>query len=272
MLPAILKNDNSNQMTDIKTGKLALIWRQDLLKLKDSVKQKLFNTDRALAIAQKIKRDYTAHSVKPDADIQNAHIQLCDTLDNAKKILSEYRSDSIPYTTATFNILISLSGDLPTATAYFNSLLDQGLKPNIYTLNGFIPYCRSVDQGREIIKLMDRHFVKPNTQTFNALLSLTNDAIAHQTILNEMKVQSIEINLVTFNTLISRSLDYETAIKFYHDLKARHIKPTINTFVTLLKKANRHQEIIELENLLKKENISPNNSWDRLRQTIQYGR
>jgi ribosomal protein L12E/L44/L45/RPP1/RPP2 len=251
-------------MKELKTDNQIFQWRQELLNLKEKVKQKQFTSDRALAIAQQLKKDYMARLTRPDFDIQNAHMQLCDNLGQANNVLTGYRADNVTLTTTTFNILISLSTDLDTATSYFNQLLDIGLKPNTYTLNGFISFCRTVRQGREIISSMYRYHVKPNTQTYNALLSLTMNDDDRNEIMRAMEDQNIEINLVTINTLISRMDDYNGAIKYYHDLKIRNIKPNINTFVTMLKKAHRQQDVKELEQLLKKENIQPNNTWLRL--------
>ena len=108
-------------MTDVETEKLILQWRQDLLNLKESVKQKLFDTMRGLTIAEKIRTDYKNNFIKPTSDIQNAHIQLCDTLDQANKILNDYKVDNLSFTTTTFNILIGLSEDLKTADYYFKN-------------------------------------------------------------------------------------------------------------------------------------------------------
>jgi hypothetical protein len=259
------------EMTDTLNKKLALKWRQDLLNLKEKVKQKQLNTDRALTIAQQLKNDNREKLVKPNFDIQNAHIQLCDTLEQANEILGEYRKDSVPLTTTTFNILISLSPDKTTAISFLNKLLDIGLKPNTYTLNAFISYCSTVQDGRELIKSMDKYEVKPNTQTYNALLSLTTSDDQRTEIITAMEDQSIEINLVTFNTLISRSTTFKTATNYYRDLKQRNIKPTINTFITLLKKATTKTEINETEKQLKNENIRTNNNWDRLLKEKKYG-
>lgn len=258
-------------MTDILTSKLALKWRQDLLDLKEKIKQKELNTEQALTIARQLKNDNKNKSVKPNFDIQNAHIQLCDTLEQANNILGEYRIDNVPLTTTTFNNLISLAPDQTTATSYFNKLLDLGLKPNTYTLNGFTSYCKTIQEGRELIKSMSKYDVKPNTQTYNALLSLTTTDDQRAEIITAMDDQSIEINLVTFNTLISRSTTFKTATNYYQDLKQRNIKPTINTFITLLKKATTKTEIKETEQLLKNENIRTNNNWDRLLNGKKYG-
>jgi hypothetical protein len=209
--------------------------------------------------------------VKPNFDIQNAHIQLCETLGQANEILGEYRIDSVPLTTTTFNILISLSSDLTTATSYFNKLLYLRLKPNTYTLNAFIAYCSTVQDGREIIKSMGKYEVRPNTQTYNALLSLTTNDDQRNEIITAMEGQNIEVNLVTFNTLISRSTSFKTAINYYRELKQRNINPTINTFITILKKATSKAEINETEQLLINENIRTNNSWDRLHDSKIHG-
>lgn len=258
-------------MTNTTTKKIAQKWRQDLLDLKERVKQKQLNTEQALMTAQKLKKDNKEKSVKPNFDIQNAHIQLCDTLEQANKILDEYRIDSVPLTTTTFNILISLSPDQTTATSYFNKLLNLGLKPNTYTLNGFTAYCKTVEEGRELIRSMNKYEVKPNTQTYNALLSLTTNDNQRAEIITAMEDQGIEINLVTFNTLISRSTTFKSAVNYYQDLKLRNIKPTINTFITLLKKATTKSEIIQTEQLLKDESIKTNNNWDRLHNSKKYG-
>ncbi|MDX1905077.1 MAG: hypothetical protein SFU27_13045 [Thermonemataceae bacterium] len=257
-------------MTDT-TKNIALKWRQDLLDLKECVKQKQLNTEQALAAAQKLKMNNKEKSAKPNSDIQNAHIQLCDTLEQANKILEEYRIDSVSFTTTTFNILISLSPDQTTATSYFNKLLELGLKPNTYTLNGFTTYCKTVEEGRELIKSMSKYKVKPNTQTYNALLSLTTNDNQRAKIIAVMEDQGIEINLVTFNTLISRSITFKSAFSYYQDLKLRNIKPTINTFITLLKKATTKTEINQTEQLLKDEGIKTNNNWDRLHNSKKYG-
>ncbi len=258
------------ETTDILNKELALKWRQDLLNLKEKVKQKLLNTDRALTIAQKLKNDNKEKLVKPNFDIQNAHIQLCDTLEQANEILEEYRLDSVPLTTTTFNILISLSPDKTTATSFLNKLIDVGLKPNTYTFNAFISYYSTVQDGREIIKSMDKYEVKPNTQTYNTLLSLTTNDDQRTEIIKAMEDQNIEINIVTFNTLISRSTTFKTATNYYQDLKQRNIKPTINTLITLLKKARTKTEINETEKHLKNENIRTNNNWDSLLKEKKY--
>lgn len=258
-------------MTTLNKNKLAKQWREDLLNLKDRKKQKMFSTDRALRIADKIKKDYEANNIDPDSNIQNAHIQLCNNIEQANKILSSYRADSVPFTTTTFNILISLSKDIKTATSYLNVLIDLNLKPNTYTLNGFIRYCKTVNHGYEIINEMHKYDVAPNTQTYNALLSLTTSKIEHDEILKKMQNDNINFNVVTYNTLIAHSKSYKTAIGYFYDMKYRKIKPTINTFITLLKKTDSKYEINNLERLLENENISPNNTWFRyLRE--KYGR
>jgi Pentatricopeptide repeat domain len=259
-------------MNNLKTEELTAQWRWELRDLKESVKQKLLNTDTALALAKKIKIEYLSLLVKPNSDIQNAHLQLCQTLKQATVILSEYRAEYVNYTTTTFNILISLSDDIDVASAYFVALLDAQLKPNIYTFNTFIAYCNTVEQGYEILKSMHIHAVKPNTQTYNVLLSLITDNKKQTELLKEMEDQSIDINLVTFNTMISCSSSYDEAIKFYKQLKLRNLTPTINTFVTLLKKAKNQRDVYEVEKLLDSENIKTNNSWDSLRKIKKYDR
>jgi hypothetical protein len=251
----------------LKNERLNIQWRQDLLNLKESVKQKQFNTERALVIAQKIGEDYKNNCVKPDFDIQNAHIQLCDTLEQANRILAEYREDKVPLTTTTFNVLISLSPDLPTASLYFKKILELGFKPNPCTLNAIIAHCNSVQRGRDIIQSMNKYSIIPNTQTYNTLLSLSKNETEREEIINAMEDQFIEINIVTINTLISRAATYECAMNYYRNLKRESIKPTINTFITLLKKASRKQEINEIEQMLKKEGIKTNNNWENLLKT-----
>lgn len=258
-------------MNGHKTDKLSLQWRQDLLNLKERVKQKLMTTKQALASAENLKKDNESNFVKPNSDIQNAHIQLCESVVQADRIIAEYRSDNITYTTTTFNILISLSGDMTAAKYYFDSLLNLGLSPNTYTLNGFIAYTKTISEARESIKSMNRYGVKPNTQTYNAMISIATSAEEQIGIIHEMDNHEIEVNLVTFNTLISRSPNFPTAIKFYKELRARQIRPTINTLVTLMKKASTLRDIHEVETMLQLENIQTNNSWERLCRLKKYG-
>jgi len=250
-------------MTDSTTDNPAKHWRRELLDLKERVKQHSLGVEQALAIAQKMKDDYGDNYVKPNSDIINAHIQLCSTLEQADMVIRRYRADSAPLTTTTFNILISLSPDLATAYSYFNRIFDGGLEPNIYTLNGLISKCSSFEQGRNILKTLNKYNILPNTQTFNTLLSLTITGEQRMEILETMERRGIEFNLVTYNTLISLSADYGQALKYFNDIKARSIQPTINTFITLLKKARNRSDINEVERLLKNESIRTNNSWDR---------
>jgi len=254
-------------MTDFLTDKQSLQWRQELLNLKEDIKQKIYSSKQALVLAQKIKLENQSNFIKPNFDIQNSHIQLCDTLEQANEILAEYGECGVPLTTTTFNILISLSPDLETSKHYFETLIDQNLKPNTYTLNGFIAKSKTIQQGRDIIKSMNKYGIRPNSQTYNSLLSLTTHDHEREEILNDMEARGIETNLVTFNTLISRSPNLKTALKHYQDLKHRNIKPTINTFVTLLKKTTNEQETIEIENLLRAEKITTNNSWESIRKS-----
>ena len=253
-------------MNDPKMKDLTLKWRQDLLNLKENVKQKVFDPDEALTIAQKMKKNYEDNDVKPNSDVQNAHIQICKTVDQAKNVLAGYRQHNINYTTTTFNILISLADNQKTAAYYFNLMLKAGVNPNTYTFNSFIRFSKTVDEGREVIKSMHKYEVKPNTQSYNALLRLATNHNAKMEILKAMEDQNIEINLVTFNTLISQANFYSDALKFFKELKTRNLKPTINTYVTLLKKAQFPQEIREVDKMRKADDIIANPSWDNLYQ------
>lgn len=251
-------------MSDLKSDDLQKQWRQDLLNLKEKVKQKIFDNDQALTIAEEIKDGYKGNFVKPNYNILNAHIQLCKTLEQGKKILTQYTNENVQLTTTTFNIFISLSPDLVTAFSYFEQIFDNSLLPNSYTLNGLISKCYTLNQGQQIIKSMIKYDISPNIQTYNTLLSLTNKDEERKEILRTMEDRQIGVNLVTYNTLISKSTDYDQALMFYSEMKSRQIKPSINTLVTLLKKTRSQKEINKVEQLLENENIDKTNIWRKL--------
>lgn len=239
-----------------------LKWREEILNLRRRIKERSLTADEAWELAEEIREEYLADSVRPTTDILNAHLQLCQSLDEAKSMLKTFGPSVRPDTT-TYNIQISLAEYLDEAQVVFDVMRSAGLMPNTYTLNGFLPFYHTVAEGRETMKMMNKYRVSPNTQTYNALISMASGATEAAILKAEMEEREIPVNAVTYNSMIVVADYFGEAVNMFEEMKADGIRPTINTLVTLLKKASTSAETDEVEYLRVQEGLSPNRAWRR---------
>ncbi|PKP02970.1 MAG: hypothetical protein CVU11_09905 [Bacteroidetes bacterium HGW-Bacteroidetes-6] len=246
-------------------------WCLKLRNLRDNIKQRVLDNSEALSVAEEIKEHYISIGIKPVTDVLNAHIHLCKTDDQARAVLAAYTEFNVPYSTATFNILISISGNFLTASSYYHKMLEYGVQPNTITLNSFISLCQSLGQAREIIRLMRKHRVQPGTPTYNALLTIAPGDKVRFELIQEMELNGIVADVITYNTLISRSSGFQQAMLHFAELKAKELIPSINSYVSLLKKAGSTEEINMVKELLAHSGVATNNAWKNLLEKKEWG-
>ncbi len=246
-------------------------WRQELRNLREHIKQRVLSNNEALSVAEEIRDHYLKLGVQPETDVLNAHIHLCKTDEQSQTVLASYMEYNIPYSTATFNILISISGNFLTASGYYHKMLEYGVQPNTVTLNSFISLCQSLGQAREIIRLMRKHRVQPGTPTYNALLTIAPGDKVRFELMQEMELNGIQPDVITYNTLISRASGFQQAMQHFSELKSNEQIPTINTFVSLLKKTASTEEINVVKELLAHSGIVANTAWQNLLEKKEWG-
>jgi len=148
------------------------------------------------------------------------------------------------------------------AQATFEKMLHSGLLPNTYSLNDFLPFCQSVKEGQEVLKMMNKYKVKPNTQTYNALISMASGTAEGAEMLEEMRQRGLETNAVSFSSFIATAVDFRDAMKLYQEMKSSGIRPTINLLVTMLKRAEFRADIAEVEREKAAEKLPANAAWE----------
>ncbi len=249
---------------DSRQEKYSYQWMNDIRNLRNSAKQKTISWDRAIILAEKIFSDYQKNGIEPTIDILNAHIQMCENVDQIRNTIKKYKKGKvIKLNTTSYNIIISKANNFEEGNQYFAEMIDSGIWPNTYTLNCLISFCDSVEESKQIMKGMKKYRVKPNTQTYNTILSKSKNANESKEVLMNMENKKIQRNLVTYNTLISQAINYTDAVNIYFEIKSRNISPSINTLVTLLKKVKTGTELEQVDKMLENENLIPNNSWIR---------
>src|SRR5690606_30292683 len=126
-------------------------WRDKILKIRQHKKDKLISEKNARELALKIEEEYNHDLIPPTTDILNAYLQLCHSKEQTETILKKFSDFGIKPDTTTYNIRISHAEYLSEAKELYDSMIRKGLLPNTYTLNGFMPFCKTIAEGREII-------------------------------------------------------------------------------------------------------------------------
>lgn len=114
--------------SDYSASLLLREWRDKLLRLKEHIKPREIAVASALEKAELLQFDKMTRLVRPNSDVQNAHLQLCDTPAQAHRILIQYQNLGVKRTTTTFNILLSLSPDLSAANSCLIQMAKYKLK------------------------------------------------------------------------------------------------------------------------------------------------
>jgi hypothetical protein len=135
-------------------------WRDTILKIRQDRKDKLLSPEDAWNLAMKTEQSYLQAGVPPTSDILNATLQLCHSLKQSNVIIEKFRKLGIKPSTTTYNVLISQVTYQNEAKEIYDTMIREGLRPNTYTLNGFMPFCATVLEGRIIIKEQERVLLK----------------------------------------------------------------------------------------------------------------
>ena len=235
-------------------------WKQDLLALKEPIKTKTITNESSLEIADLLFKHFTQNGLQPDTAILNAHLQLCETLEQSSRVIEHYRLYGVWYNTATINLLISKASDFNTSIRFLNKIRELRLKPTKYTFYRLFGKAETLEDGYNLMDKMNENGIVPDLITYNNLLGLCSDSTQRNKVFGAMTEDGINPNNITYNTIISHSAGFPEALDTYFQFIER-LPPDFKTLISLLKKAETIADLNRVERLFSDSGLIPDGTW-----------
>ncbi|MDH4128205.1 MAG: hypothetical protein OEV44_05590 [Spirochaetota bacterium] len=174
----------------------------------------------------------------------------------AKQFMNTILADGLTPNVFTYNAIIEQSPDYETAKSWMDKMKESSVKPNIISYKHLLEKISDYQTANEIFEEMENKNISPDINVYNILISKAPSYNIAKTLLDELNKKKIPTNFLTYNTLIEKTQNFNDAKYLMDEMEQNGIPPNVMTYNLLLKRVANYDEASELMSEIEKRGIS----------------
>ncbi|KAJ6799234.1 pentatricopeptide repeat-containing protein [Iris pallida] len=212
-------------------------------------------------------------SFKPDQKMFHMMIYMykkAGNYDQARRIFAQMAEREIPYSTITFNSLMSFETNFKEVSSIYDQMQRAGLRPDVVSyallINAY-GKARREDEALAVFEEMLDAGVRPTRKAYNILLdafAISGMVEQARTVFKSMRRNKYTPDICSYATMLLayvNASDMEGAEKFFRRIKDDGLRPNVVVYGTLMKgyaKANNLEKVMRVYERMRMQEVEPN--------------
>jgi len=193
-------------------------------------------------IAKNLVAKMAEEGLKPDINTYDTLIGKAPNYSTAQGMIAKIRGEGLRPSVQTYYMLAgkATSYNYDSAKALINTMVEEGINPNLAVYNTLVSKSLSYDMARKLVKEMLKADILPDFETYNRLLSKGPDFNITKKLFYEMRQKGLQPSVQTYNILIGKSPDFNTAKQLFEEMQKEGLLPSLQTCRQLVAKVSDH--------------------------------